>query len=50
MKKEPPLIVGAGPVGLGAALYLAEANIKTRVIFSYWRARDEFGIGRRLRF
>ena len=33
MKEEaPPLIVGAGPVGLGAALYLAQAKIETRVI------------------
>jgi len=32
MKEAAPLIIGAGPVGLGAALYLAQANIKTRVI------------------
>jgi 2-polyprenyl-6-methoxyphenol hydroxylase-like FAD-dependent oxidoreductase len=32
MREAPPLIAGAGPVGLGAALYLAQANIKTRVI------------------
>jgi thioredoxin reductase len=30
MKESPPLIAGAGPVGLGAALYLAQANIMTR--------------------
>jgi len=32
MKEATPLIAGAGPVGLGAALYLAQANIKTRII------------------
>ena len=32
MKESPPLIAGGGPVGLGAALYLAQANIKTRII------------------
>jgi thioredoxin reductase len=32
MKEAPPRIVGAGPVRLGAALYLAQANIKTGVI------------------
>src|SRR5437763_2813445 len=32
MKEAAPLIIGAGPVGLGAVLYLAQANIKTRII------------------
>ena len=32
MNQSVPLIVGAGPVGLGVAVYLVQANIPTRVI------------------
>src|SRR5436190_21729934 len=32
MDKPLPLIIGAGPVGLGAAVYLAQAGIATRII------------------
>jgi len=32
MNQSVPFIVGAGPVGLGVAVYLVQANIPTRVI------------------
>lgn len=32
MPQSPPLIVGAGPVGLAAALFLAEGGIQPRII------------------